>query len=129
MSRQAPPASAEATEQPSEPASEHLLSPAMTAARDAPFNAFAPTAQPRSGRTVEELVSELIRPMLKTWLEDNLPALIEPLVGASRLLVAATDADRMAEQWGRDVAITRLAYMKRHLERNREAEIERASPT
>jgi hypothetical protein len=85
-----------------------------------------PASERLLGRTVEELVSELIRPMLKTWLEDNLPALIERLVGASRLLVAATDADRMAEQWGRDVAITRLAYMKRHLERK--AEIERASP-
>jgi hypothetical protein len=40
----------------------------------------------------------------------------------------AIAAFAMAEQWGRDVAITRLAYMKRHLERNREAEIERASP-
>src|SRR6266446_9653497 len=49
MSRQAPPASAEATQQSSELASEHLLSPATTAARDAAFNALAPTAQPRSG--------------------------------------------------------------------------------
>jgi hypothetical protein len=33
-------------------------------------------------RTVEELVTELIRPMLKTWLDDNLPALSERLVRA-----------------------------------------------
>jgi cell pole-organizing protein PopZ len=38
--------------------------------------------QVRNGRTVEELVSELIRPMLKTWLDDNLPGLVERLVRA-----------------------------------------------
>jgi uncharacterized protein len=42
----------------------------------------AQTAAPRGGRTVEELVSELLRPMLKTWLDDNLPAIVERLVRA-----------------------------------------------
>ena len=64
------------------PASEGLLSPATTAAVDAAFHALAQTAPPRGGRTVEELVSELLRPMLKTWLDDNLPALVEQLVRA-----------------------------------------------
>jgi uncharacterized protein len=75
--------------QPSEPAtsgqrstSEGLLSPATTSALDAAFNALAQTAQPRRGRTVEELVSELMRPMLKTWLDENLPAIVERLVRA-----------------------------------------------
>jgi cell pole-organizing protein PopZ len=37
-------------------------------------------AQPNGGaRSVEDLISEL-RPMLKTWLEDNLPAFVERLV-------------------------------------------------
>jgi uncharacterized protein len=127
---QAPPASAEATERSTEPASEGLLSSATTAAIDAAVNTLAQTTQPRSGRTVEELVSELLRPMLKTWLDENLPALIERLVHgrASWLLVTAMwDANGMAEQWGRDAALIRLAYMKRHLERESEAEIERAS--
>jgi uncharacterized protein len=96
MSRQAPerapaepsnaPGSALARER---PASDGLLSPATTAALDAAFNALAQTApprsgtaQPRDGRTVEELVSELLRPMLKTWLDENLPALVERLVRA-----------------------------------------------
>jgi len=72
--------------QPSEPAtsgqrstSEGLLAPATTAALDAAFNALAQTAQPRR---VEELVSELMRPMLKTWLDENLPAIVERLVRA-----------------------------------------------
>ena len=33
-------------------------------------------------RTVEELITELIRPMLKAWLDDNLPALAERLMRA-----------------------------------------------
>jgi len=64
------------------PADEGLLSPATAAALDAAFNALAQTAQPPRGRTVEELVSELMRPMLKTWLDENLPAIVERLVGA-----------------------------------------------
>ena len=64
------------------PASAGLLSPATTAAVDAAFHALAQTAPPRGGRPVEELVSELLRPMLKTWLDDNLPALVEQLVRA-----------------------------------------------
>jgi hypothetical protein len=62
--------------------SDGLLSPATTAALDAAFNTLAQTAQPRRGRTVEELVSELMRPMLKTWLDENLPAIVERLVRA-----------------------------------------------
>ena len=64
------------------PTDEGLLSPATAAALDAAFNALAQTAQPPRGRTVEELVSELMRPMLKTWLDENLPAIVERLVGA-----------------------------------------------
>jgi cell pole-organizing protein PopZ len=62
--------------------SDGLLSPATAAALDAAFNTLAQTAQPRRGRTVEELVSELMRPMLKTWLDENLPAIVERLVRA-----------------------------------------------
>jgi uncharacterized protein len=94
--RQAPPASEEQapTEQSKEPSGsapgaqpraidEHgLLSAATTAAVGAAFNTLAQTAQARSGRTIEELVSELIRPMLKTWLDDNLPEMVERLVRA-----------------------------------------------
>jgi cell pole-organizing protein PopZ len=62
--------------------SDGLLSPTTTAALDAAFNTLAQTTQPRRGRTVEELVSELMRPMLKTWLDENLPAIVERLVRA-----------------------------------------------
>ena len=91
MSRHAPIAERAAAESSNAPgpgpasqrsASDGLLSPATTAAVDAAFHALAQTAAPRGGRTVEELVSELLRPMLKTWLDDNLPAIVERLVRA-----------------------------------------------
>ena len=50
--------------------------------RDSRINTLAQTTHPRGGRTVEELVSELLRPMLKAWLDDNLPAIVERLVRA-----------------------------------------------
>src|SRR5262245_57017105 len=59
-----------------------LLSAATTAAVDAAFDALARTAQARNGRTLEEVVSELLRPMLKTWLDENLPGMVERLVRA-----------------------------------------------
>jgi len=34
----------------------------------------------RSGITVEDLVVEALRPMLKEWLDGNLPALVRSLV-------------------------------------------------
>jgi cell pole-organizing protein PopZ len=39
-----------------------------------------PSAQFRSGTTVEDLVMESLRPMLKEWLDANLPQLVERLV-------------------------------------------------
>src|SRR5262245_36100265 len=59
-----------------------LLSAATTAAVGAAFDTLARTAQARSGRTLEELVSELLRPMLKSWLDENLPGMVERLVRA-----------------------------------------------
>src|SRR5262245_6366260 len=59
-----------------------LLSAATTAAVDAAFDTLARTAQARNGRTLEEVVSELLRPMLKSWLDENLPGMVERLVRA-----------------------------------------------
>ena len=36
----------------------------------------------QNARTLEDLVREMLRPMLKTWLDDNLPGLVERLVRA-----------------------------------------------
>ncbi|MBN8543589.1 MAG: DUF2497 domain-containing protein [Alphaproteobacteria bacterium] len=39
-----------------------------------------PSAQFRSGATVEDLVIEALKPMLKEWLDGNLPQMVERLV-------------------------------------------------
>jgi cell pole-organizing protein PopZ len=39
-------------------------------------------AAPSSGLTVEQLVMEAVKPMLKTWLDANLPGIVEDLVRA-----------------------------------------------
>jgi cell pole-organizing protein PopZ len=59
-----------------------LLSTPAAAAVDSAFNALAYTVQVRDGRTLEDFISELLRPMLKTWLDENLPAMVERLVRA-----------------------------------------------
>jgi cell pole-organizing protein PopZ len=59
-----------------------LLSGATASAVDSAFNELAHTVQVRNGRTLEDFVSELLRPMLKTWLDENLPAMVERLVRA-----------------------------------------------
>jgi uncharacterized protein len=59
-----------------------LLSGATTAAVDSAFNALAQTVLVHNARTLEDLVREMLRPMLKTWLDDNLPSLVERLVRA-----------------------------------------------
>ena len=33
-----------------------------------------------NARTLEDLVKEMLRPMLKSWLDDNLPSLVERIV-------------------------------------------------
>jgi cell pole-organizing protein PopZ len=65
-----------------EAAEESLISAATTAAVDSAFNTLAQTVLVQNGRTLEDLVRELLRPMLKTWLDDNLPNLVERLVRA-----------------------------------------------
>lgn len=57
-----------------------LLSNATAAAVDSAFNALAQTVLMNNARTLEDLVREMLRPMLKTWLDDNLPRLVERLV-------------------------------------------------
>lgn len=66
------------------PAAEHsrLLSSATSAAVDSAFNALAQTVLVQNARTLEDLVREMLRPMLKTWLDDNLPGMVERLVRA-----------------------------------------------
>jgi cell pole-organizing protein PopZ len=52
------------------------------AAVDSAFNALAQTVLVHNARTLEDLVREMLRPMLKVWLDDNLPGMVERLVRA-----------------------------------------------
>jgi len=49
---------------------------------DSAFNSLAQTVLVQNARTLEDLVREMLRPMLKTWLDDNLPGMVERLVRA-----------------------------------------------
>ena len=53
------------------------LTAAITPAAAAPPVAAAPAA---AGRTMEDVVLDALRPMLKDWLDTNLPALVEAMV-------------------------------------------------
>jgi uncharacterized protein len=74
----------EAAEKPSaKPAREPLsalLSAETTAAVDSAFNTLAQTVLVQNARTLEDLVREMLRPMLKTWLDENLPGMVERMV-------------------------------------------------
>lgn len=59
-----------------------LMSTSTAAAVDSAFNALAHTVLGQNARTLEDLVKEMLRPMLKSWLDDNLPGLVERIVRA-----------------------------------------------
>ena len=59
-----------------------LLSSATSAAVNSAFNALAQTVLVQNARTLEDLVREMLRPMLKSWLDDNLSGMVERLVRA-----------------------------------------------
>lgn len=53
---------------------------ALSAAVTSPAPAAAPAALPAGNRTMEEVVMEALRPMLKQWLDTNLPGMVEAMV-------------------------------------------------
>jgi uncharacterized protein len=57
-----------------------LMSSATSAAVDSAFNSLAHTVLVQNARTLEDLVKEMLQPLLKSWLDDNLPGLVERLV-------------------------------------------------
>jgi cell pole-organizing protein PopZ len=65
---------------PAKPAEEPpLLSERSDAAVAGAFTTLTKTMAQNS-RTLDDLVTEMLRPMLKEWLDDNLPVLVERLV-------------------------------------------------
>jgi len=81
-----PPPSPRAMEQPRPSPSpapiseEPIISSATAAAVDSAFNALAHTVLVQNAKTLEDLVKEMLRPMLQHWLDNNLPTLVERLV-------------------------------------------------
>jgi|SRR5215475_1144016 len=67
---------------PSALSEEPIVSAATSAAVDAAFGALGHTVLVQNARTLEDLVKEMLRPMLKAWLDENLPTMVERLVRA-----------------------------------------------
>jgi hypothetical protein len=61
-------------------AARQILSHSTVSAVESAFNSLAHTVLSNNARTLEDLVKEMLRPMLKSWLDDNLPALVERIV-------------------------------------------------
>ena len=61
-------------------APEPLISPTAGASIEHSFNSLATSVFLQNNEMIEGVVRELLRPMLKTWLDDNLPTIVERLV-------------------------------------------------
>jgi cell pole-organizing protein PopZ len=69
-------------ESPAAPPPQQILSRSTVSAVESAFNSLANTVLSNNARTLEDLVKEMLRPMLKSWLDDNLPGLVERIVKA-----------------------------------------------
>ncbi len=59
---------------------EHLLNETAEAAASDAFSKLGVLSLGAGGQTIEGVVKELLRPMLKAWLDENLPSIVERLV-------------------------------------------------
>jgi len=57
-----------------------LLSPRADAAVTSAFNHLAGTILSTNSRSIEQVAEDMLRPMLKDWLDENLPPMVERLV-------------------------------------------------
>lgn len=81
-----------------------IVSPAVAQTAAAAFDELAAAARPprpaegpsagAAGRTLEELVRESLRPLLREWLDRHLPAIVERLVREEIARVAGTAGPR-----------------------------------
>jgi cell pole-organizing protein PopZ len=58
------------------------LSPEAGKAVSLSFGALSASLALRSGEVVDGIVREMVRPLLKQWLDDHLPGIVERLVRA-----------------------------------------------
>ena len=73
---EAEPGDADAVQRSEEP----LLSPEADEAVALSFGALTADLDVRSAELADSMVRDMLRPMVKTWLDDNLPTLVERLV-------------------------------------------------
>jgi cell pole-organizing protein PopZ len=64
------------------PPARPLMSTSTMASVESAFHTLANTVLSNNARTLEDLVKEMLRPMLKSWLDDNLPNMVERIVRA-----------------------------------------------
>jgi uncharacterized protein len=63
-----------------EPSADPLLSPEANEAVALSFGALSANLEVRSAELADSMVRDMLRPMVKEWLDDNLPAMVERLV-------------------------------------------------
>ncbi len=71
---------AEPSADPVQPSTEPLLSPESSEAVALSFGALSAGLEVRSAELADSMVRDMLRPMVKAWLDDNLPAMVERLV-------------------------------------------------
>jgi cell pole-organizing protein PopZ len=78
----------------SPPAAETLVSAAAASAAASAFGQLsAAIAMPRDNHTLEDVVRDMLRPLLKDWLDSNLPQIVQVAV--------AEEVERIARNRGR----------------------------
>jgi len=81
-SYQTPPIEPPRYVEPEAPPARPLMSASTMASVESAFNTLANTVLSQNARTLEDLVKEMLRPMLKAWIDDNLPNMVERIVRA-----------------------------------------------
>lgn len=71
-----------------------LLSPSVGASISSSFQALAESVLFHDPETLERMAEDALRPMLKTWLDENLPSMVERLVRAEIERVARGSRSR-----------------------------------
>ena len=77
-----------------------MLSREATAAVGSAFNTLTETVK-KHEPTLEDVVREALRPMLKSWLDENLPRVVERMVEAEieRLTLNAPKPERVTGEF------------------------------
>ncbi|WP_082501193.1 MULTISPECIES: DUF2497 domain-containing protein [unclassified Methylobacterium] len=76
------PAPQSAMREPEPTPTERLTSAVTDASVAQAFHMLSNTVMSSQARTLEDLVQDMLRPMLKGWLDENLPGMVERLVRA-----------------------------------------------